>query len=61
MNSYVEVWGPGGRELRALDAVVPLRTVPGRADGIAQATNASGLTVGYLGNQTDTEPERGRP
>ncbi len=30
--------------------VVPLKTAPGRADGIAEATNRSGLTVGYLGN-----------
>ena len=37
--------------------VVPLRTAPGRADGIAEATNRAGLTVGYLGNQTDAEPE----
>ena len=46
--------------------VVALKTAPGRADGIAEATNASGLTVGYLGNLgTDgmpgvpnTDPER---
>ena len=46
--------------------VVPLKTAPGRADGIAEATNRSGLTVGYLGNAgTDgipgvpnTDPER---
>ena len=37
--------------------VVPLKTVPGQSDGIAEATNRSGLTVGYLGNQTETEPE----
>jgi probable HAF family extracellular repeat protein len=37
--------------------VIPLRTVPGQADGIAEATNAAGLTVGYLGNQSKTEPE----
>jgi hypothetical protein len=37
--------------------VVPLKTVPGRADGIAEATNLAGLTVGYLGNQSATEPE----
>jgi probable HAF family extracellular repeat protein len=37
--------------------IVALQTVPGRADGIAEATNRSGLTVGYLGNQSDTEPE----
>jgi hypothetical protein len=46
--------------------VIPLKTAPGRADGIAEATNRSGLTVGYLGNAgTDgipgvpnTDPER---
>jgi hypothetical protein len=46
--------------------VVPLQTAPGRADGAAEATNRSGLTVGYLGNLgTDgipgvpnTDPER---
>jgi probable HAF family extracellular repeat protein len=46
--------------------IVPLKTAPGRADGIAEATNHSGLTVGYLGNLgTDgipgvpnTNPER---
>jgi probable HAF family extracellular repeat protein len=39
--------------------VVPLRTAPGRADGAAEATNRSGLTVGYLGNLgTDADPER---
>jgi probable HAF family extracellular repeat protein len=37
--------------------VVPLKTVPGRADGIAEATNRAGLTVGYLGTQSDSEPE----
>jgi probable HAF family extracellular repeat protein len=37
--------------------VVPLRTVPGRSDGIAEATNRAGLTIGYLGNQTEAEPE----
>jgi probable HAF family extracellular repeat protein len=37
--------------------VVALKTAPGRADGIAEATNHAGLTVGYLGNQTDTDPE----
>ena len=53
------VWEASGQ-------VVPLQTVPDRADGIAEATNASGLTVGYLGNDgTDgipgvpnTDPER---
>ena len=40
--------------------VVPLKTAPGRADGAAEATNRSGLTVGYLGNLgTDSDPERG--
>jgi len=46
--------------------VVPLQTAPGRADGIAEATNRSGLTVGYLGNVgtdgipgvANTDPER---
>jgi len=46
--------------------VIPLKTAPRRADGIAEATNRSGLTVGYLGNAgTDgmpgvpnTDPER---
>jgi uncharacterized membrane protein len=50
----------------ASGAVIPLKTAPGRADGIAEATNQSGLTVGYLGNLgTDgvpgvpnTDPER---
>jgi hypothetical protein len=37
--------------------VIPLGTAPGRADGIAEATNRAGLTVGYLGNQTDRAPE----
>ena len=37
--------------------VIALRTVRGRSDGIAEATNRSGLTVGYLGNQTEKEPE----
>jgi probable HAF family extracellular repeat protein len=37
--------------------VVALQTVPGQSDGIAEATNSSGLTVGYLGNQSDSEPE----
>jgi probable HAF family extracellular repeat protein len=37
--------------------VIPLKTVPGQADGIAEATNRAGLTVGYLGNQSETEPE----
>ena len=46
--------------------VVPLKTAAGRADGIAEATNRSGLTVGYLGNLgtdgipgvANTDPER---
>jgi probable HAF family extracellular repeat protein len=50
----------------AAGTVIPLKTAPGRADGIAEATNHSGLTVGYLGNTgTDgmpgvpnTDPER---
>jgi hypothetical protein len=38
--------------------VIPLQTAPGQADGAAEATNRSGLTVGYLGNLgTDTDPE----
>ena len=42
--------------------VVALKTAPGRADGAAEATNRSGLTVGYLGNLgTDTDPETTRP
>lgn len=53
------LWNASGK-------VVPLKTAPGRADGIAEATNRSGLTVGYLGNAgTDgipgvpnTDPER---
>ena len=54
------IWDPSGK-------VVALKTAPDRADGAAQATNRSGLTVGYLGNLgTDgipgvpnTDPERG--
>jgi hypothetical protein len=39
--------------------VIPLKTAQGSADGIAEATNRSGLTVGYLGNLgTDDDPER---
>jgi hypothetical protein len=53
------IWDSSGK-------VVPLKTVVGRADGIAEATNRHGLTVGYLGNVgTDgipgvrnTDPER---
>jgi probable HAF family extracellular repeat protein len=44
------LWTRSGR-------VIALKTVPGREDGIAEATNASGLTVGYLGNQSETEAE----
>ena len=32
------------------DKAIPMKTAPGRADGAADATNRSGLTVGYLGN-----------
>jgi len=53
------IWTSSGK-------VVPMTTAPGRADGTAEATNRSGLTVGYLGNiGTDgipgvpnTDPER---
>ncbi|MDX6621837.1 MAG: hypothetical protein QOK36_4223 [Gaiellales bacterium] len=53
------IWDTSGK-------VVPLKTAPGRADGAAQATNRSGLTVGYLGNlgtdgipgAVNTDPER---
>jgi hypothetical protein len=42
--------------------VVPLKTAPNRTDGIAEATNRSGLTVGYLGNvDTAKDPERDQP
>jgi hypothetical protein len=45
------LWTPSGK-------VVPLKTAPGRSDGIAEATTRDGLTVGYLGNLgTDTDPE----
>ena len=44
------IWDTSGK-------VVPLQTAPGRADGTAEATNRSGLTVGYLGNLgTDASP-----
>ena len=47
------IWDAAGK-------VVALQTAPGRADGAAEATNRSGLTVGYLGNLgTDADPERG--
>ena len=37
---------------------MPLQTVEGQADGIAEATNRSGLSVGYLGNLgTEADPE----
>jgi hypothetical protein len=40
-------------------SVVALKTPPDRADGAAEATNRTGLTVGYLGNLgTDADPER---
>ena len=53
------IWDASGK-------VIPLKTAPGRADGIAEATNRSGLTVGYLGNLgtdgipgvANTDPER---
>ncbi len=53
------IWDTSGK-------VVPLKTAPGRADGIAEATNRSGLSVGYLGNLgtdgipgvANTDPER---
>jgi hypothetical protein len=38
--------------------VVAMKTVSGQSDGIAEATNSSGLTVGYLGNQTEGVAER---
>lgn len=39
--------------------MIALGTAPDRADGAAEATNRSGLTVGYLGNLgTDDDPER---
>jgi len=38
--------------------VVAMKTVRGQSDGIAEATNSSGLTVGYLGNQIEGVPER---
>jgi uncharacterized membrane protein len=45
------IWTPSG------DVVAP-KTPPGRADGAAEATNASGLTVGYVGNLgTAQDPE----
>jgi hypothetical protein len=47
------IWDASGK-------VAPLKTAPGRADGAAEATNRSGLTVGYLGNLgTSSDPERG--
>ena len=53
------LWSASGK-------VIPLKTAPGRADGAAEATNHSGLTVGYLGNLgtdgipgvANTDPER---
>jgi hypothetical protein len=45
------IWTGSGR-------VVPLATVAGRADGIAEAANHAGLIVGYLGTLgTEREPE----
>jgi probable HAF family extracellular repeat protein len=45
------IWTRSGR-------AIALQTAPGRADGAAEATNRSGLTVGYLGNLgTDQDPE----
>ena len=45
------VWTRSGR-------AIPLKTAPGRADGAAEATNRSGMTVGYLGNLgTEQDPE----
>ena len=45
------IWTKSGK-------VIALKTPPGRADGAAEQTNRSGLTVGYLGNLgTDTDPE----
>lgn len=47
------IWDTSGKVHR-------LKTAPGRADGAAEATNRSGLTVGYLGNLgTPADPERG--
>ena len=38
--------------------VIALKAPPGHADGAAEQTNRSGLTVGYLGNLgTDADPE----
>ena len=37
------IWDASGK-------VIPLKTSPVRADGAAEATNRSGLSVGYLGN-----------
>ena len=37
--------------------VISLKTVRGQADGIAEATNHAGMTVGYLGNQSKAKPE----
>jgi hypothetical protein len=45
------IWAKSGK-------AIPLETAPGRADGAAEATNRSGLTVGYLGNLgTNKDPE----
>jgi probable HAF family extracellular repeat protein len=53
------IWTMSGR-------AIAMKTAPGRADGAANATNRSGLTVGYLGNLgtdgipgvANTDPER---
>ena len=53
------IWDASGK-------AVALKTAAGRADGIAEATNRSGVTVGYLGNLgtdgipgvANTNPER---
>lgn len=45
------IWTSSGK-------VVPLKFPSGRGDGVANATNSAGLTVGLLGNPgTDTDPE----
>lgn len=45
------IWTKSGK-------VIPLKTAPGRTDGIAEATNRSGLTVGYLGTSTGLESDQ---
>jgi hypothetical protein len=45
------LWNASGK-------VIPLKTIPGRSDGIAEATNSAGLSVGVLGNLgTHADPE----